>query len=200
MASALVGGHVFPSASATASTSATWESVREAYRKARDHAQTEDVDRALSLADGFLIEHPRDGRALTYRGSLAAMRARVSWLPWKKLGMLQEGINQMDEGVSLVSKAGAGSEHELEVRLVRGISSAKIPSTFGRGGVAFSDFKAVVNHPRFAELAATHRATAKAWLAVMYRRQGQGAESERLQSEAEALDAVVARKVKEQAT
>jgi hypothetical protein len=198
-AALMVGGHLISSAPVAASPDTPWESVRQAYQQARDRAQAEDVDHALSLADGYLAAHPRDGRALTYRGSLAALRARVSWMPWKKLGMLHEGIGQMDDGVSLVTKAAPGSAQELEVRLVRGITSANIPSTFGRGGVAFSDFKAVVKHPHFPELAAEHRATALAWMAVMHKRQGQVAESERLQREAEALDATAARKVSEQA-
>ena len=192
----LIDGRMLPGAPAAAAPSATWESVRAAYQLARDRTETADVDRALDMTDGFLAAHPGDGRAMTYRGSLAAMRARVSWMPWKKLGMLHEGISQMDEGVARVIKA--GSDLELEVRLVRGTTSANIPSAFGRGGVAISDFKAVVRHPRFAELSPEHRATALAWLAAMSRRQGQEAEAERLQHEAEAIDPAAARKVKEQ--
>lgn len=194
----LIDGRMLPAAPAAAASSTTWESVRAAYQVARDRIEAADVDRALELADGFLAEHPGDGRAMTYRGSLAAMRARVSWMPWKKLGMLHEGISQMDEGVARVIKA--GSDLELEVRLVRGTTSASIPSAFGRGGVATSDFKAIVRHPRFAELSSEHRATALAWLAAMNRRQGQEADANRLQREAEAIDPAVARKVQEQDT
>lgn len=192
----LIDGRMLSGAPAVAASSVSWESVRAAYQVARERTETADVDRALELVDGFLAEHPGDGRAMTYRGSLAAMRARVSWMPWKKLSMLHEGISQMDEGVAWVTKA--GSDFELEVRLVRGTTSAGIPSAFGRGGVAISDFKAIVRHPRFAELSPEHRATAMAWLAAMNRRQGQHADAERLQHEAESIDPAAARKVKEQ--
>lgn len=178
---------------------ATWDALHAAYAQARDHTEAEVVDQALALADTYLQRNPKDGRALTYRGSLAAMRARVSWMPWKKLGMLHEGINQMDDGLTLVTRAGAPGEVEIDARMVRGITSARIPATFGRGGVATSDFKAIVKHPHFASISAEHRATALAWLAVMNKRQGQQAEADRLRSEAEAVDAAAARKVWEQA-
>lgn len=196
---AIVGVQFFATAPSTAATGTSWETVRAAYQVARNHATTEDVDKALDLADGFLVDHPQDGRALTYRGSLSALRARLSWMPWKKLGMLNDGISQMDEGVSLVSKAAAGTAQEIEVRMVRGTTSANIPGAFGRGGVAYSDFKAVVNHPRFGDISIENRAAAMAWLAALSRRQGQEAEGERLQKEAEAIDQAIALKIREQA-
>lgn len=196
---AIVGIPLVATTPSAAATSPTWENVRSAYQIARSEVTADEVDKALAIADGFLAEHPRDGRALTYRGSLSALRARLSWMPWKKLGMLNDGISQMDEGVTLVSKAAAGTAQEIEVRMVRGTTSANIPGAFGRGGVAYSDFKAVVNHPRFGDISTENRAAAMAWLAALSRRQGQEAEGERLQKEAEAIDQAIALKIREQA-
>jgi len=195
-----VAGQGLSVASMPAQPAMTWPLVLDAYQLARTSEQPGDVDRALDLADAYLSTHPQDGLGWTYRGSLAALRARISWLPWKKLGLLNEGIRQMDEGVEIVRKSHPGSFVELVARMVRGITSANIPGTFGRGGVAFSDFQAVVRHTHFTTLSAVHRATVLAWLAVMYQRQGQGGEANRLQREAEALDPVVARQVRERAS
>lgn len=180
-------------------TETTWEDVREACQVARRNARTADVDRALALADDYLTARPEDGRALTYRGSLAALRARLSWLPWKKLSLLNKGIGQMEEGVARVRHAAGGTPLEMEVRLVRATTSASIPAAFGRAGVALSDFKAVVGHPQFSFLPPEHRATALAWLAALCRRRGEASEAEGLQRDAEAIDLAIADRVRVQA-
>ncbi len=183
----------------SAADDAAWNGVLQAYQLARAKPQTAEVDHALELADAFLAANPRDGRALTYRGSLSTLRARISWMPWKKLAMLNEGVTQMDDGVAMVGKSAKGTAMELEVHLVRGVTSANIPRAFGRGGTAFADFKAVVNHPHFAELSAANRASALAWLSIMYQRQDQPTQAERFMREAEALDPATAARIKAEA-
>lgn len=178
-------------------SSLPWDSVRQAYQRARDLGQTAAVDEALALADGYLQAHPQDGLALTYRGSLATLRARISWMPWKKLGWLHEGISQMDDGVALAARTAPASSQALEARLVRGLTSANIPQTFGRGGIAFADLQAVASNPQFAQWEPHHRATVLAWLSVLHRRQGGTADSDRLRRQAEAIDAAAARRVLE---
>jgi hypothetical protein len=179
---------------ASASNSATleWSQVQGAYYEARDRGDSDVIDRALALADRFVSAHPADGRALTYRGSLSAMRARVSIMPWTKLSMLHEGIEQMDTGVDRIlrDKQLAGGEAEIEVRMVRGTTSARIPRAFGRGGVAVGDFRAVAAHPHFEQLQPAHRASALAWLAVLAKRQGDDKASGDYLSRARGADAL----------
>lgn len=171
-----------------------WQRVQGAYAQARDRGESEAIDAALKLADGFVAAHPGDGRALTYRGSLAAMRAKVSLMPWTKLAMLHEGIQQMDDGVDRVlrDKALAGGEIELDVRMVRGITSARIPRAFGRGSVAVADFRSVAASSHFDQMLPAHRATALAWLAVLAKRQGDEKAGGDYLARARGFDAVTA--------
>ncbi len=178
-------------------SSLPWDQVRQAYQRARELGQTQAVDEAIGLADGYLQTHPQDGLALTYRGSLATLRAKLSWMPWRKLGWLREGIAQMDDGVALADRLTPSSIQALEARLVRGLTSANIPQAFGRGGIAFADLQAVAAHPRFAQWEPGHRATVLAWLAVLHQRQGRDAQSQQLRQQAEAIDRAAARKVLE---
>lgn len=151
-----------------------WERLVDAYAAAQTDGKTDSIDKALTIAKQYLGSNPGDGRALTYKGSLSAMRARESILPWKKLAYLKDGINWMDDGVTAVLKDRAlvGSRTEIDVRMVRGTTSARIPSAFGRGGVARADFRAVVGNPQFGSVAPQHRASAYAWLAILAHRDG----------------------------
>lgn len=183
---------------AGAATSPTWEQVHAAYAVARERSDANAIDTALALANAFSETHPQDGVAQTYRGSLGAMSARVSWLPWKKLALLNEGIRQMDEGIALTSRTAQGMPQEIDARMVRGITSARIPRTFGRGGVALGDFRYIVNSPQFPRMQPQHQATALAWLAVMLKRSGHDAESHSVLQRAQGIDAAIAQAIARQ--
>lgn len=197
-AAAVLAATSAPSTSAAPAAAGTeWTAVHSAYTQARDRGETGAIDQALELADAYVKAHPADGRALTYRGSLAAMRARASLLPWRKLSYLHEGIQQMDDGVERVVRDGklAGGDVEIDVRMVRGITSARIPRAFGRGGTAVADFRAITSLPRFDQLQPEHRASALAWLAVLAQRQGDEKASTDLLNRARASDARTAQTI-----
>ncbi len=185
-------------APAAAWAAPTWEQVHAAYGIARERGDAASIDAALEMADAFTAAHPQDGVALTYRGSLAAMSARVAWLPWKKLSLLNEGIRQMDEGIAMASRTVPGTPQEIDARMVHGITSARIPRTFGRGGAALGDFRFIVNSPQFPRLQPQHQATALSWLAVMLKRSGNEAESQSILQRALAIDAAIARAISQE--
>lgn len=184
-----------PATAAGAVAVPTWEQVQAAYATARERGDSDAIDAALALADAFTEAHPLDGVALTYRGSLGAMRAKSAWLPWKKLSLLNEGMRQMDEGIVMATRSAAGTSQEIDARMVRGITSARIPRTFGRGGVALGDFRFIVNSPQFPRMQPQHQATALAWLAVMLKRSGNEMESQPLQQRAQGIDAATAQSI-----
>ncbi len=185
-------------APAPARAAPTWDQVHAAYGIARERGDTASIDAALALADAFTAAHPQDGVALTYRGSLATMSARVAWLPWKKLSLLNEGIRQMDEGIAMASRTVPGTPQEIDARMVHGITSARIPRTFGRGGAALGDFHFIVNSPQFPRLQAQHQATALSWLAVMLKRSGNDTESQSILQRALAIDAAIAKAISQE--
>ncbi len=176
-----------------ATDSAEWLAVTNAYSTTKATDSSDKLDEAYDLATKYAEQHPTDGRAMTYRGSLATMKAKDSLLPWKKLSSLNKGVDWMDEGVSIVTndKALAGSRVEIEVRMVRGITSARIPALFGRGSVARADLMAVTATPIFKDITPANKATAFAWLAVLLRRQNDSAAGDWLK-QARAADEQVA--------
>ena len=177
-----------------------WTAVAAAYSSAQTKGDSGAIEDALDLATKYVEQHPGDGRAMTYRGSLAAMKARESYLPWRKLGSLNQGVDWMDEGVGAIvaSKASAGTGLEIEVRMVRGITSARIPKMFGRGSVARADFLAVIANPHFSAVNPNHKASAYAWLAVLSNRQNDDAGTKEWLSKARAADTAVANAIWEQ--
>jgi hypothetical protein len=188
----------FSSASVASSekNSIDLEQVQQAHRAARTNPDAPTIDRALDVADSFLKTHPQDGLVLTYRGSFAAMRAKASWMPWKKLSMLHEGVAQMDDGVALVIRnSKENSSEEITARMVRGITSARIPKTFGRGSVAVGDFRSITQSPLFVKMKPDDQATALTWLSVLVKRQGHDEESTVLLNRAKTIDATVVERV-----
>ncbi|MEK6748748.1 MAG: hypothetical protein AABY83_06025 [Pseudomonadota bacterium] len=165
---------------ANSSGNPSWENITAAYDSAQRLGDYDTIEHAFDLASEYSEAHPRDGRAMTYRGSLAAMIARESILPWRKLSSLKEGIDLMDDGVAAVvaERQSASTRMEIEVRMVRGTTSARIPKLFGRGSTARADFKAVINHPLFSSISPAHQASAYAWLAVLTARENDTSNSQ----------------------
>lgn len=186
-----------PARADASDAAASWEHFLTAYAAAQSQGDMGSIDRAAALVDAHLARYKGDARALTYKGSLSCMRARESLWPWRKLSLLRDGIGWMDDGVAavLADKAQAASRLAIDVRMVRGITSARIPATFGRGGVARADFRAIVAHPQFASISAPHRATALAWLAVLAQRDGDEAAASQQFALARQADAAVAAQV-----
>jgi hypothetical protein len=174
-----------------------WSAVTAAYSNAHAKGDSQAIEDALDLATKYVEKHPGDGRGLTYRGSLAAMKARESYLPWRKLSSLNQGVDWMDEGVSAVlnNKELAGTRTEIEVRMVRGTTSARIPKLFGRGSVARADFLAVVSNPHFNAVSNINKASVYAWLAVLSNRQNDSPGTNDWLNKARAADATTANSI-----
>jgi hypothetical protein len=168
----------------------SWEAVAQAYAVARTQRDAASIDLALKKIGAWLAAHADDGRALVYQGSLLTLRARASVLPWKKLSMLQDGVGRMERGVARVMNdpAQAGGPLELEVRVVRGTTSARIPRVFGRGNSARADLRAVIANPMFGHLQPATRAGALGWMAVLSERDGNAEVAEALLAQARAAD------------
>lgn len=136
------------------------------------------VDAAYETASGALKARPNDPIAMVYKGSLATQIARDAYLPWNKLGYLKLGVDLMDQAMDVILKTKNHNEaSELEVRMVRGITNAQIPTTFGRGGVARDDFHYIVSSNGFKSFDPSDKATVYAWLAVFEYRDGQEKQS-----------------------
>lgn len=150
------------------------------------------VDAAYSVAAQTVKAKPNDPIALVYKGSLATQRARDAWMPWNKLGYLKDGIDTMEQALDIASRAPANPDTILEVRMVRALTSARIPAVFGRGSVARSDFAYVLTNPGFKTMKAQDQASVYAWLAVYAHRDNQADKAETQLKTAVTLDKVTA--------
>lgn len=150
------------------------------------------LDAAFSVAEKTVTAMPNNPIALVYKGSLATQLARDAWMPWNKLSYLKDGIDMMDQALDIASRAPSNPDAVLEVRMVRALTSARIPAIFGRGSVARGDLTKVLALPGFKIMTVQDRASVYAWLAVYAHRDNQVDEARNHLKTARALDKIAA--------
>lgn len=146
------------------------------------------LDAAFSVAEQTVKAMPNDPIALVYKGSLATQRARDAWMPWNKLSYLKDGVDMMDQALDIASRVPVNPDTILEVRMVRALTSARIPAVFGRGSVARGDLTNVLTNPGFKSMKAQDQASVYAWLAVYAHRDNQADKAAEHMKTAIALD------------
>ncbi|MCW8199343.1 hypothetical protein D8B23_13155 [Verminephrobacter aporrectodeae subsp. tuberculatae] len=150
------------------------------------------LDAAFSVAEQTVKAMPNNPIALVYKGSLATQRARDAWMPWNKLSYLKDGIDMMDQALDIASRAPVNPDTILQVRMVRALTSARIPAIFGRGSVAQGDLTNVLSNPGFKGMKAQDQASVYAWLAVYAHRDNQADKAADQLKTARAVDKVTA--------
>ena len=151
---------------------------------------------AFGTVETFLAEHPNDPLATAYKGSVRARMARDAWMPWRKLGYVNEAFDLLDQAVASIEQAQSWDSRDpkLTIRMVSGSTNAQVPKTFGRQAFAERDFKEVMASPNFAKMKPQDQATVYAWMAVFNAERSETQAQDYLQR-ARALDAEVAEKV-----
>lgn len=153
------------------------------------------TEKAVNLFNQVLEKTPKEYRALIYMGSLTARQAKLSWMPWSKLKLVNSGIDMMDKGIDAVSAQTTDPHILIEAHMVRGITSARIPKMFKRYAVATSDFKFIREHPSFAHIGTVNQATVMAFSAVLLHREGAEAEAAKFLDSARGIDKATAEKI-----
>jgi hypothetical protein len=168
------------------------ENIRALHRRAV--LEPEVLGKAIEEVRILLAATPEDMVAIAYQGSLIALRARGEKLPWNKLARLNEGLALMGSAVDGLAKARGHAPYpaDLEIRMIRGMTTAMIPAMFGHARTAREDLRLVVDHPAFATLETSDRAGAMAWLAVALHRAGETTRAEGSMLDARAADADLA--------
>ena len=124
------------SPTAHAATPAQFQAAYELFDQAQQgqgHAIPTAAERFQALADA----EPTDGVLRTYAGSAGAMRARTTWLPWKKMGYAEDGLAQIDKALAQLRPADdapryRGTPASLEVRFTAASTFLALPSMFNR--------------------------------------------------------------------
>lgn len=128
------------------------------------------TEEAIKAFKEVLEKNPAEHRANVYMGSLTAQLAKLAWIPWNKLRYVHRGIELMDKGVEAVDKSIKDPQVVIDSHMIRGITSARIPSAFKRGTVAAADFRLIREHPEFGRIGAVNQATVYAFSAVLAHR------------------------------
>lgn len=151
--------------------------VRDAFEAAR--ADDDAIGRAIRVAESYLAAHPDHLVATAYLGSLHAMCAGASHLPWIKLKHATTASRLLD-GAHERWLQGANRETgdgtypgELEILLLRGVAYANFPAFLGKSEVARTCLEGAERHPAFAAISAPHRALAYAHLAGLCHHAGE---------------------------
>lgn len=91
---------------------------------------------AYKLWEQLQKANPDDPVAAAYRGSSVLQSAPHAWAPWKKGELAKQGVVMLNEAVE-------AAPDDLEVRLIRGLSTAKLPADFGLAEQSQADVAAV---------------------------------------------------------
>jgi len=162
------------------------------FHKAIKNYDSSSIEQAIKLFDAIIDSNPGDARALIYKGSLLSALAKTSWMPWNKLAYLNNGVDLMDKGMDMLLANKTDPHIEIEMRMVRGITSAKIPNVFKRGNVAATDFKMIRENTNFHKMSLDDKSTVLSYSAVLAHRVGENNKAEQFLKEAQALNLNIA--------
>jgi len=114
----------------------TWNRGRELYYQGlKDEGALEN---ALNIFNDLVQRGYREGVALTYQGSLTALKAQYVFWPQKKLSYAKEGLQLMDQGLAL-------SKNDPEALFIHGTTCYYLPFFFNRNDDAHQSFKKIID-------------------------------------------------------
>lgn len=99
---------------------------------------------ASELLEQLHRQSPDDPLLTAYRGSSVLQSAPHAWAPWKKGELAQQGLTLLNQAVDQ-------SPDNLEIRLIRGLSTSRLPADFGLAEQSASDVAAVATAVQAAE-------------------------------------------------
>jgi len=121
---------------AVAATPAQFQSAHQQFELARQ-GDSDAIAGAAATFQGLSDATPSDPVLRAYAGSAGAMRARTTWLPWKKMGYAEDGLAQLDKALAQLRPADdapryRGTPASLEVRFTAASTFLALPSMFNR--------------------------------------------------------------------
>jgi len=127
-----------PAAAATAPATAPspFAGAQQLFLKA-SAGDDDAVDPAAEQLARLVAAAPGDTVLLAYAGAAKTLRARASWLPWRKLRHADDGLAQIDKALALLpgdarAAGPSGLAPALEVRFVAANTFLALPAMFNR--------------------------------------------------------------------
>lgn len=100
-----------------------------------------DASRADDMLQRLRRAHPDRPRVLAYAGSAMMLRAKRTWLPWKKGDLVEAGGELIERALQRAERTPAADE--LEVRFVKAVSADSLPGWMGQKETARREFAAL---------------------------------------------------------
>jgi len=95
------------------------------------------IGRAADAFSDLARSEPANPVLLAYAGAATAMKAGAAWLPWKKMGLAEDGLAQLDKALALLTPAHNapmqnGTPGVLEVKFVAANTFLAVPGFMHR--------------------------------------------------------------------
>ena len=95
------------------------------------------IERAADAFSDLARSEPANPVLLAYAGAATAMKAGAAWLPWKKMGLAEDGLAQLDKALALLTPAHNapiqnGTPGVLEVKFVAANTFLAVPGFMHR--------------------------------------------------------------------
>jgi hypothetical protein len=125
------------------------------------------IDAAASRFAALSGAEPADPVLQAYRGAAAAMRARTTLLPWKKMSYAEDGLAHIDKALAMLVPAHDAPLHRatpasLEARFVAASAFLAMPAMFNRHTRGATLLDQVLTSPLFSTAPLPFRGTV--WL------------------------------------
>lgn len=120
------------------------------------------AEKAAQAFNALLQAQPGHPVLMAYAGAATAMRARSTWLPWKKLAWAEEGLALQDKALALLNpthdapmlRATSGT---LETKYIAASTFLGVPSFMNRGARGEKLLAEVLGSPLFESSPLTFR-------------------------------------------
>ncbi len=141
------------SASAWAAPDAQFQAAFEQFQQASQGNDSATAS-AADAFDALLKTEPDNPVLMAYKGAATAMKARTSWLPWKKMGYAEDGTALQDKALALLTAAHSaplqhGVPAVLEVRFVAASTFLAVPGFMNRNARGAKLLQEVLSSPLF---------------------------------------------------
>lgn len=128
-------------------------------------AIAENGDAFLEPAEEYLNKafemKPDNAEARAYLGSLFTLKAKYSYLPWKKLQFVEEGCNYLDQAV-------ASDSLNADIRIIRATNNVHLPEFFNRLKVSERDLAYLRSDSVFSGLSPSDQSKVLYYSGILY--------------------------------
>jgi len=136
-----------------AANTAQFQAAYDSFLSAQT-GQSAAIDTAATRFEALALAEPGDVVLQAYAGAAQAMRARTTWLPWKKMSHAEDGLALIDKALAQLRPADDqpryhGTPASLETRFTAASTFLALPGLFNRHARGQKLLGDVLSHPLF---------------------------------------------------